>query len=398
MEQAVIIQPTIRLPALQAALVDRRDLEESLSLSDALSRRQSQNRSESFSSSSQDILAAGAMDGSARQKQSELDASRQKRLEAYMSIGTRTVAMTKGWRIRAAYRLTCYMARVLGGLQGTMMLADLLHARFGPDPSFRPFTPPVTTGVYGAQYILDVLQSLKDQPDTYSFLPNQPPDHAGFTYLPPPIPDAFFNQPNPLTIPALRHTGLDPEDYDPEMDEPLLIWLDAYSHLSGTLRIHEGTETEPQAGVFGTVGMFSTNSARLLWPTRDELLLYEEELMLRIFDHLCEFSVQRVEGMVMESLGYGRVEAVMLVKTALRYGTNVYEADIDMAKIRELKSLDIISDAAKDSTDPRAQIAARKQFQLVAGLTKDSSSDAAEQFRALASKVLEDEDDLELLD
>lgn len=320
-----------------------------------------------------------------------------------MSLDSVTVSQTRGWRIRAAYRMVCYMARICGGLQGPMTLSDLLHDKWGTDPSSDPFPVPSRTDVYGTDLIIQTLQNLNNCNDTYTFdTSKRYMMDVGMTYLPPHIPDHYYNQADARTIPYIRSS--EPDGYDPEIDEPLTIWLDAYDRLAGMLRIHEGTLTEPQSGIFGTVGMFKNNSARLLWPTRDELLLYEQELMLNIFDRLCggtkdmdgdriNSSVQAVEQSLIKELGYSRVEAVMLTKTALRYGTKVYEEDIDIAKVRELKSLEILSDRAGEGDDPRAQIAARKQIQLVAGLTKDTSGSEAESFRELASKALDDDDD-----
>lgn len=395
--------PANRIPtSLATSLNKRRDVEEHLTLAQATATNQSQTRSEANSCSAEDLLHSGAYKNSQAEKQKVLDETRHKRLEAYMSLDSKTVAQTRGWRIRSAYRMVSYMSRICGGLQGPMMLADLLHSRFNPDPSLYPFNPPTSTEVYGTQYIIETISQLQDRPESYTIDTENGTMPCGFMYLPPPIPDQYFPGSDPRTIPYIRHS--EPANYDPEDDVPLGIWLDAYSHLSSMLRIHDGTQDEPHAGVFGTVGMFSPQSARLLWPTRDELLMYEQELMLRIFDYLCGGtpdgpdgrkmgnSVQAVEEYVIWALGYGRVEAVMLVKTALRYGTGVYESDVDMAKVRELKSLEIISDKAGAGDDPRAQIAARKQYQLVAGLTKDSSTEESEQFRNLAGKALQDED------
>ena len=111
--------------------------------------------------------------------------------------------------------------------------------------------------------------------------------------------------------------------------------------------------------------------------------------MLTIFDALCDGSGQMVEATVMEKLGYSRPEAVMLVKTALRYGTAVYQEDFDMNKIRELKSLEVLADVSKESGDVRAVIAAKKQLQLVCGLTATDTGQEQDDFRALATEALE---------
>lgn len=83
----------------------------------------------------------------------------------------------------------------------------------------------------------------------------------------------------------------------------------------------------------------------------------------------------------------------MLVKTALRYGTQVYQEDFDMNKIKELKSLEVLADTASIGDDPRAAIAARKQIQMVSGLTKHDSGGFLEEFRDIGAKALEEEID-----
>ena len=376
-------------------LVEKRNAhEQSTSLAQAVAVYQPQTRSEIYSASSEDVLCSGAMHGSAADKQAVLDKTRHKRLAAYMSLDYKTVAQTKGWCIRSAYRMVCYMGRILGDLPGPMMLAHLLNSPFRRDPAHTPFAPPDKSEVHGSEYIIKTLQYLNTIDYFYTF---ERTDPTGFTYLPTPIPDHAYNQKTTRTIPYMRQSAEEPVNYDPRHDEALSIWLDAYDHLATMLRLSDGSEEEPEAGIFGTVGLFNPCSARLLWPTRDELLIYEQELLLDIFDRLCEDSVQRVEKGICRYMGYGRNEAVMLAKTALRYGTGIYESDIDIAKVRELKSLEIIGDTARKGDDPRAHLAARKQLQLVAGLTKHSDGDSTEQFRDLATKALA-EDSVDLLD
>jgi hypothetical protein len=227
---------------------------------------------------------------------------------------------------------------------------------------------------------------------------------AGMTYLPPPIPDSAWPHQSSRTLPMIRRSCVEPHQYDPEQDELLNLWLEAYDFVASQLRMSDGSELEPESGVFGTVGMFNARSARLLWPSRDELLLYEQCLMLELFDALCGGardmegnpignSGQAVEQHVMRSLGYSRAEAVMLTKTALRYGSKIYEQDFDMNKVRELKALEIIADTAGAGDDVRAQLMARKQLQMVTGLTNREESDMMDAFRDQGIKALEDDDD-----
>lgn len=336
-------------------IYSQRALEDTLSLADVLRSGGSlPARTSGNSSSIRDLEGSGAFPSldpksnqtsSTHQRDALLEATSRGRLAAYMSMDRMSVARTHGYRTRAAYRMVSYMARICGHLQGPMTLAMLHESNILPDPFTIPFEPPACTAVYGASGILAIVNN-SDR----------------FQYLPP----------------------------DPQSDVSFGTWLDAYSMLADHLAIYEGTEEEPASGVFGTIGMFGEDSARYLWPVGDELLMYEQELMLRLFDNLCCFSVQEVEQQAMKELGYRRPEAVMICKTALRYGVGVYESDLDMAKIRELKSLEVISDTARRGDDPRAQIAARKQMHLIYGLTKDASSEQGEEFRLLAGKALDE--------
>jgi len=327
--------------------------EEYLTLHDAVMGDCDVVRSEDYSSSPEEILLSGALPGSAEKRQKHLDSSKQSRMRAYLSIGNVTVAQTKGWRIRSVYRLVSYMARVIGDMQGVMTLEMVLRdTRYRDDPSTNPFTPNLPNIVYGTSHIRKLVDTIP------------------FTYLPPKDQDSI-------------HT-----------------WCEAYNELCIFLRIDQGTIDEPQSGIYGTVGLFRPESARMLWPTRDDLLLYEQELMLYVFDMLCTGSGQRAEEKISEQLGYSRPEAVMITKAALRYGTAVYKDDFDLNKIRELKALEVIADRAGDGEDPRAQLAARKQLQLVSGLTRNDATEDMDNFKDLAEKALtyKGDEDIELLE
>jgi hypothetical protein len=149
--------PAVIKHSLSDLIEDRRREEEVTTLADVGNVRRSQIRSEALSCSAEDLLRSGSMAGSASAKAAQLDATKLRRIEAYMSLDHKTVAQTRGWRIRAAYRMVCYMARVCGGLQGPMMLAHLFHNDYRPDPALYPFEPPDSTDVFGTAFIVSTL-------------------------------------------------------------------------------------------------------------------------------------------------------------------------------------------------------------------------------------------------
>lgn len=392
----------VRTPVHVASpLAARRLFEEQTSLASALSQDVPQARSDEFSSSAEAILRSGALEGSAQSKAEVAKKTKARRIASYMKLDSTSLAQTKGWRIRAAYRMVSYMARITEELKGPMTLSQLLINTYRPDPSYHPFKPATMRGgeVFGMRVVENTINRMERINELYSLDENIPSFGANMTYLPPPVPDSGWPGHTSRTIPMLRRNCIEPVQYSTDTDQLLGLWLDAYEHISTQLRISDGSETEPEAGVFGTVGMFNHRTARLLWPTRDELLIYEMELLLHIFDMLCRgtpetgCSAQAVEKHVMKTLGYSRPEAVMLVKTALRYGTQVYQEDFDMNKIKELKSLEVLADTASIGDDPRAAIAARKQIQMVSGLTKHDSGGFLEEFRDIGAKALEEEID-----
>jgi hypothetical protein len=388
---------TNQLPAkwsVRDAVDQRRRLESGMTILDAMKGAPSV-RSPILTSSSEDILHSGAIPGASAEKAAYLKKTKAKRLNAHLTATSKTIEETKGWRVRAAYRLVTYMARITGILQGPTPLMSILLGEFSKDPCNIPFEPPDGQIVSGTSYIIESMARLSDVEYVYSI--GESTHYPGMTLLPPPIPDHAWCTASSRVIPHLRRTMSEPRDYEPEDDHALAIWLDCYDYLASSLWISQGTIEEPGSGIYGTAGMFNANSCRMLWPTQDELITYENLIMLYVYDLICEKSIQYVEGEVMKKLGYGRDEALMLVKTALRYGNALYEDDMDTGKVRELKALDIIMDAAKDSQDVRAALSARKSFQQLAGMTKESG-DLAEDFRLMASKALADDDEMGLLE
>ena len=116
---------------------ERREFEERTTLSQ-LSEQSVKEKAftfkESFTASSEDIKQSGALPESKIAKKAQLDKTKAKRMQAYLSMDSQSVADTRGWRIRAAYRMITYMARITGDLVGPMTLDSLANNKYKPDP------------------------------------------------------------------------------------------------------------------------------------------------------------------------------------------------------------------------------------------------------------------------
>lgn len=374
----------------------RKDLEAVTSLSNLSGINLPIARHEEFSDSIQALLDSGALPGSQNRRGARLQKARVRKIAAYMSLDHTSLADTKGFRLRNAYRMIYYMAWTTGELSDPTPLAVLLQSRYRPCPSATPFTPPDKTYMYGTGRISKLFEEMNSLTTSYTMEPGTTLS-AGMTYLPPPPPDEAWPKGTISTLPYLRQQD-PPAGYNPDTDALFGLWLDAYAHLADLLNIAEGSETEPELGVYGTMGMFSANTARFLWPTRDEILMYETELMMYVFDELIQSSRRLTEEKIQKELGYSRPEAMMLCKTALRYGDLLYGDDVSQGKTRELISMEEISEKARAGDDPRAQIAARKHIALLAGYVRADKNSESEEFRDLATKALTGDDEPDLLE
>jgi len=325
-----------------------------------------------------------------------------KLLTASITLDSRTLSETKGYRIRAAYRLVSYLARVTGLMVGSERMGAALTPRPELD-RYEPFTVPhlsptggARTGMYPVHRIIQAINSLQE-PTSY-LLEGEIISLKGLTYLPPPIPDRFYTAAGIKdleTVASMRDRGVSPPGYRPEDDERLCLWLDAMEYLSYYLGVNRGTESEPQSGIYGVLGLFSAKTARLCWPCADDLLNYETELLFYVGDIVSRRRTGKTsavdispEILVAQELGYTRSEAILLCNAASVFMSMVYNEDPDALKALEIARLDVIADRCIDSGDPRAEFAVMKHKHQMMGLTRSEESETLQAFRDMAAETL----------
>ena len=162
-----------------------------------------------------------------------------KKLEDLLAMETATLADTKGYRIRTAYRLLRQMSRIRGLLVGWERLATALN----DDPfqtgislwhmPLQKFDAPLLVGYKGISGILSEAMNLKDRhtmPTVSGFKA-----FLGVTTLPPPVPDQLYDKMSPSELWRMRSSGIAPEDYSPDRDAPLILFCEAMTMLSRPL-------------------------------------------------------------------------------------------------------------------------------------------------------------------
>lgn len=315
------------------------------------------------------------------------NASRGECLRRMMAAGSLTLSDTKGYRTRTAYRLIRQMARIRGLLEGFDMLQSSLN--IAPDENLIPlWSMPVplidTQFLTGNRGIRAVLNNVDSSGETITFNTARGLNtFSGSTTLPPPIPDRFY--PRDLRENwSMRVQRKIPDGYEVKQDKPLILFCEAMTMLAEQLAVPRGAPEEPWAGEYGLAGLLNPYTARTAWPSRDELVLYEEELMLKVYDKACAVSQRATEIWLQQFFGLSRLEALDIVKTAIAVGAIIYNQGTDEMRTLEIKRLDSLEDTCDLANDPRAKIAAKRLKFRAQGLTQREDSEGLSVLRDAA--------------
>lgn len=315
------------------------------------------------------------------------NASEAELLKRMLASGSLTLADTKGYRVRTAYRLVRQMAFVRGLLDDHDMLQVILN--MSPDEhqvSLWQMPVPLVESRFmtGNRGIRAILRAIDEHSDSYLFNTARGLYRlSGSTTLPPPIPDRFYPS-SPSENWRMRVSRKVPEGYDVKQDRPLILYCEAMTMTAEQLGVKDGAPEEPWAGHFGLAGLLNPHTARIAWPTRDELVMYEEELMLKIWDKACHTSIRATEEWMQKFFGYTRLEALDIVKAAVSVGSILYNEGTEEMRALEIKRLDSLEDTCDRADDPRAKLAVKRlKFQAL-GLTQNDEQDSVKDIRDAA--------------
>jgi hypothetical protein len=306
-----------------------------------------------------------------------------------IGLANKTLLETKGYRVRLAYRLIRYMARIRGDVPGFGKLDTSLRGIWTMPQRF-DITKGYDIGTKGIRSLLHAW-AVSDNTFTYS---DGAQIHTvrGITYLPPHIPDAFYiidGATDYEQIWEARCSKTIPESYDPEGDEGLVYFCESMEMLCNRLSAHEGTELEPEAGTMGLAGLLSPRTARIAWPTVDELIMYEDSMIMYIYDEIINASSAiKIEKEIMRRFGVEREEAMDLYRMSQEVGSIVYREDMEQARQTMINRYDRIADHA-ESFDIRATLTALDRKTKLKGLTRTDDSNEADELRSFATRAVE---------
>ena len=316
------------------------------------------------------------------------------KLKKLIEAGDLSLADTKGYRVRAAYRLIRSALRIRGFLSQCERLEEAMHIVSNQIQSSGWHTPillftVVDPVLVGNRAIRGVMEEIENGHDRYSLrTPEGLSQHRGTTTLPPPIPDSLYPTTDPEEIWAMRIQGYVPEDYDPKKDRPLCLFCEAMSLLAHQLNIEKGAPEEPWSGIYGLAGLTNPYTARLAWPTSDEVIMYEREMMLHVFSKTATMTEFRIEEYLRQYFGLTRFESIDITKSALLTGGKLYQQTVEEQRAAILKKIEFISDSTL-ITDPRTALAAVKLQGQILGLTTNENNETIDAIRSIAEAAIE---------
>lgn len=289
-------------------------------------------------------------------------------------------------RVKVCWRIVRELCRIRGVLTPDDTLMDgLAHDDNGqdlwttPKPYLRPVNQQQRTQLsWEAISILKEAEVLPDEMKQrrYDFNTNQWIYMTGLGVLPPAVPCKW-----------LTDKGNVNEFYDPDKDQGLDIYIKLIAHICDILHIELGSADEPDLGRYGTAGLFDPTLIRLIFPSRMQLIAWEQLLIEETIDLLVEKGLRETKVRLFKKYGLQGFEAGNLLRLARAQAKQQLEGDVEEDRAITLLKLEDYIRRSRDALDLRAELAGLKQVSLVLGLNKMEPNDTMSEFINVVRQV-----------
>jgi len=223
------------------------------------------------------------------------------------------------------------------------------------------------------QYKRHVLEVAEGQPDFVVY--------PGLALLPPPIPWQWWEQDQ---ISKRRRVV---ENYDPHEDLTLVFYMKIVNQLAQELQIADGSFDDPDQGRYGLKGLTDVETIRELFPSRFQIVAYEELLIEETLNLMTQYGQSRARRYLRSRHGFSRREVEGLCKIAKAWIRKQLESDIEEDRAFMVTRLEDFVRRARVSLDLRAELAGMKQLTIVLGLARSEMGDAMSDFLNVVSDV-----------
>lgn len=299
--------------------------------------------------------------------------SREQRWEECLGKVTRmvradelTINETMPYRIRVAWRLVREVAKLRSLLGDGDTLADALvpTGKF-EDPWIQwrdllfPLDGRANRNARAAWTVRDLVELAKHT--------NERPDAAGL--LPPATPAGM-----PL-----------------KEDKVLKAWCSVMTSVGHYLGVERGTERCPELGQAGFWPLVDWQLAQSVWPTRGQIVFWEELVIRETLDLIVEGSVPEARRELFRRHGLDPAETHSMVKLALALAREEAQMDTEDQRALITLRLEEFIRRSRESADLRAELAGMKNLAVIHGLGKTDPEDTMQVFTSLA-RQMDDED------
>ena len=299
-----------------------------------------------------------------------------------------------GYRIKAAWRIIREMCRMKGLAHPEDTLIDALEPHGGnidpwtvPEPWRRPVGLRMATiSQLSIKYYTQVealsskfhykrhnLEAVEGQPD-HSVYP-------GLALLPPEIPWHWWEQDKKSKRQAVV------ENYDEHEDLALVFYVKVVNQIAQELQIEQGSTDDGDQGRYGMKGLTEVETIRQAFPSRLQIVAYEELLIEETLQTMTKFGQSRARKILRDRHGFSRREIEGLCKIAKGYIRKQLESDIEEDRAFMVTRLEEFVLRARESLDLRAELAGLKQLTLVLGLSRSEVGDAMTDFLNVVGDV-----------
>lgn len=305
-----------------------------------------------------------------------------------LQIPTKTLAEITGERMRVAYRLVRYMTHVRG-IQGGGVGIPLIMCMSAVSSQMNLYEMPMaydpTVGRYnGLGAVRNLLAVIGESAYRYSyFLNGQYYKAQGMSILPPPLHDGYYPI-NGKPLWEYRRHKYTPADYEAIYDEPLAVYLNICELLVEILGIGQEDIGE-QAAV---AALLNPKIARLAWPCRDEIELFEEAVLLPYVGRLiADRSPDSTVDKLKEDMNLTHAEAFDLVEMYKTYSQQVNVFDPEKERSVMINKLHRLADVCQESAMVTTQLNTHKAILQTLGLTKHEEDDNVDRRDAIENAL-----------
>jgi len=198
----------------------------------------------------------------------------------------------------------------------------------------------------------------------------------GVPLLPPRVPEEYLDN------------GAVSDRYDPEHDEGLAAWLRAFRSVTAYLGVVHASVESPDEGRYGLYGMFDPRTVRLLFPSVQEILTWEDVLVREVWRELVASSREQTRRSLHRRYGLADVEIQHLLRMAAAYGLATNEVDLEIDRAVACARLEDLARRCREvAGDERAELSTIKAWMLAKGITRSEPEDAMKEFAAVIRRV-----------